>query len=207
MFSDTYLAIELLCQGPQNADTLNDILLNVDKLSDLAAAYASPGKTINDLKTSITKSMSDKKWNTLIPDIINDFFENFMDAWAQAQNLSSHDLFLRCIEDFCQCIKSMKQTGIVNPLSFKVYENALVEDEKKVKELIAEEEQKIYDEAVLNFDATQREVAEKIDRLKVNWDIAIMSENDIRRHNNLSSSSSSRTFKELCQSHKLPLNI
>ena len=105
-------------------------------------------------------------------------------AWAQAQNLSSHDLFLKCIEDFCQCIKSMKQTGIVNPLSFNVYENALVEDEKKVKELIREEEQKIYDAAVVNFHATKLDVEDKITRLKVDWHPATISEDDIRRHNN-----------------------
>ena len=184
VFDEAYIAIELLCQVTQDANTSNAILLNVDKLSALAAAYASPGKTIESLKTNIRNSIKKAKWNTEIPELINDFFENFMLAWAQAQNLSSHDLFLKCIEDFCQCINSMKQTGIVSPLSFKVYEDALVADEKKVKELIAEEEQKIYDEAVLNFANTQQDVQDKITRLNVDWDIAQISEDDIRRHNN-----------------------
>ena len=184
VYNEAYLAIELLCQVTQDANTLNAILLNVDKLSALAAAYASPGKTIESLKTNIRNSIEKAKWNTEIPELINDFFENFMLAWAQAQNLSSHDLFLKCIEDFCQCINSMKETGIVSPLSFKVYEDALVADEKKVKELIAEEEQKIYDEAVLNFANTQQDVQDKITRLNVDWDIAQISEDDIRRHNN-----------------------
>jgi len=184
VFNKAYIAIELLCQVTQDANTLNTILLNVDKLSELAAAYASPGKTIESLKTNIRNSIKKAKWNTEIPELISDFFENFMLAWAQAQNLSSHDLFLKCIEDFCQCIKSMKQTGIVNPLSFNVYENALVEDEKKVKELIAEEEQKIYDAAVVNFHATKLDVEDKIKKLKVDWHLATISEDDIRRHNN-----------------------
>ena len=184
VFDEAYLAIELLCQVTRDANTLDAILLNVDKLSALAAAYASPGKTIESLKTNIRNSIKKAKWNTEIPELINDFFENFMLAWAQAQNLSSHDLFLKCIEDFCQCINSMKETGIVNPLFFNVYENALVEDEKKVKELIREEEQKIYDEAVLNFANTQQDVQDKITRLNVDWHIAQISEDDIRRHNN-----------------------
>ncbi len=184
VFDEAYIAIEKLCQVTKDANTLNDILLNVDKLSALVAAYASPGKTIESLKTNIRNSIKKAKWNTEIPELINDFFENFMLAWAQAQNLSSHDLFLKCIMDFCQCINSMKETGIVNPLFFKVYEDALVADEKKVKELIREEEQKIYDAAVVNFAATQHDVDATIKRLKVDWNTATISEDDIRRHNN-----------------------
>ena len=183
VYNEAYIAIELLCNAQLEFNTLDAILLNVEKLRELAGVYQGRGKTIENLKTNIRSTINKVTWNTDIPGHIGDFFENFLLAWVQAQELSSHDLFLKCIEDFCQCIKSMKQTAIVNPHSFKAFEDALVADEKKVKELIAEEEQKIYEEAVLNFDATKREVDEKINRLGVEWDIAQISEDDIRRHN------------------------